>query len=339
VRLHGSIATVITSVALASACSSPEPSPSETSRSPSASATPEVVVAELLDPRPVVHPSGAESYVNPGMVVQRSGRLHMLTNSFTRYPGRSFVTHLVSADGIAWETVAEEPVLENSQVPDALETFTTAFLTAGYREGGGSWVAYGYTFEGQFSEGSIWRASAPALDGQWKVDSRPALQRGDEGSWDSLRVAEPSVVRTDEELLLFYTGFDEDGVGRIGLATSTDGTSWTKHDGPVFEGVDEWDGGSVGNPQVVETSDGLVMAYRTEAGGFAFGLARSSDGVAWETSEQNPIMTEDRSPKGEPFWQSEAAVIGGEVRWWLEVGIGSDSTDLYAYRLDLSAAW
>jgi predicted GH43/DUF377 family glycosyl hydrolase len=298
-----------------------------------------VVVAELLDPRPVVHPSGGESFVNPGIVVERSGRLHMLINSFTRYPGRSFVTHLVSADGIAWKTAAEEPVLDNSQVPTALATFTTAFLTAGYREEGGSWVAYGYTFEGQFSEGSIWRASAAALDGPWKVDRRPVLESGAQGSWDSLRVAEPSLVRTAEGLLLFYTGFDEDGVGRVGLATSADGVTWTKRVDPVFEGRDEWDGGSIGNPQVVETTDGLVMAYRTEAGGSAFGLARSPDGFVWEPSGLNPIMTEDLSPRGQPFFQSEASVIDGDVRWWLEVGFGSDSTDLYAYRLSLAAAW
>jgi hypothetical protein len=50
-------------------------------------------------------------------------------------------------------------------------------------------------------------------------------------------------------------------------------------------------------------------------------------------------MDEDRSPGGAPFFQSEAVAIGGELRWWLEVGFGSGTTDLYAYRLDLDAAW
>ena len=296
-------------------------------------------MAELLDPKPVVHPGRGEAFVNPGIVVEQSGRLHMLTNSFTGYPGYSFVTHLTSADGLEWTTVSKEAVFESTQVPSAHESFTTAFLTAGYRTDEGSWVGYGYTFEGQFTDGVIWRATAPRLDGPWKVDGRPALEPGAQGSWDSLRVAEPSLVRTDDGFVLYYTGFDQDGVGRVGLATSNDGASWTKHDGPVFEGANEWDGGSIGNPQVVATTDGLLMAYRTQAGRFAFGLARSADGVTWETSEENPIMTEARAPKGEPFWQSEVALIDGEVRWWLEVGFGSDSTDLYAYRLDLSAAW
>lgn len=338
-RLRGFVSTVITPIALASACSAAEPSPQGGSGSPSASARPDVIVADLLDTEPVVHPSGGESFVNPGFVVQQSGRLHMLTNSFTRYPGDSFVTHLASADGLEWTTVSKEPIFESAQVPGAHESFTTAFVTTGHRTDEGSWVAYGYTYEGESSDGVIWRATAPRLDGPWRVARRPALEPGADGSWDSLRVAEPSLVQTDRGSFLYYTGFDQEGVGRIGLATSNDGTSWTKHDGPVFEGMHRWDGGSVGNPQVVGTTDGLVIAYRTEAGGFAFGLARSPDGVVWEPSDANPIMTEERSPNGEPFWQSEAAVIDGEMRWWLEVGFGSDSTDLYAYRLDLSAAW
>lgn len=338
-RLRGSLAVVVACVALASACSAPDPSRPESSRSPSASARPDVIVAELLDPRPVVHPSGGESFVNPGIVVEQAGRLHMLTNSFTRYPGESFVTHLTSGDGIDWKPTRGKSVLRNSQIPSAHETFTTAFVTAGYQTARGAWVAFGYTFEGQSAGGFIWRATSPALGGPWEVDRRPALEPGDEGSWDELRLAEPSLIQTDNGFLLFYTGFDADGVGRIGLATSADGITWTKRADPVLEGRGGWDGGSIGNPQVVDTPNGSVMVYRTEAGGFAFGLARSSDGIAWEPSDVNPIMTEDRSPNGEPFWQSEAVLIGDEIRWWLEVGFGSGSTDLYAYRLDLSAAW
>ncbi|MGH7482473.1 MAG: hypothetical protein ACRELV_09985, partial [Longimicrobiales bacterium] len=115
--------------------------------------------------------------------------------------------------------------------------------------------------------------------------------------------------------------------------------TWTKHDEPVFEGGVDWDGGSVGNPQVVRSADGYTMVYRTEGGGFGFGLARSPDGTTWEPSSANPVMTEDRSPSGEPFWQSEATVIDEEIRWWLEVGFGSGTTDLYAYRLDVDDAW
>jgi predicted GH43/DUF377 family glycosyl hydrolase len=324
---------------LLAGCSDPAPPPGP-SPSPSASRETEARVADLLAPRAVVHPSGKESFVNPGLVVEDGGRLHMLTNSFTRYPGASFVSHLTSSDGIAWEPGASGPVLRNTQVPDAHETFTTAFVTTGYQAEDGSWVAYGYTFEGQFTDGFIWRSTAPRLEGPWRVDRRPAIGPGAEGTWDSLRVAEPSLVRSDDGLLLFYTGFDEDGIGRIGVATSTDGVTWSRGDGPVFEGAQEWDGGSVGNPQVVSTADGLLMVYRTEAaGGFGFGLARSADGASWVPSDANPIMDEDRSPNGAQLWQSEAVMVGGELRWWLEVGFGSGTTNLYAYRLDTDAAW
>ena len=318
------------------ACSDPAP-PAAPSVSTSESPASDVIVADLLAAEPVVDPSGGESYVNPGLVAEQGGRLHMLTNSFTGYPGASFVSHFTSRDGIEWEK-AGGPVLRNTQVPDALETFTTAFVTTGYRDASG-WVVYGYTYEGESTEGFIWRATATSLGGPWRVDQDPRLEHGDEGAWDAVRVAEPSIVRTDEGFRMYYTGFDDADVARIGVATSSDGVTWTKQPGPVFEGGQEWDGGSVGNPQVVATSGGLVMAYRTEAGSFGFGLARSDDGTNWEPSEANPIMSEDRSPGGEPFWQSEATFVGGELRWWLEVGFASDSTHLYAYRIDLDEAW
>jgi hypothetical protein len=50
-------------------------------------------------------------------------------------------------------------------------------------------------------------------------------------------------------------------------------------------------------------------------------------------------MDENRSPNGAQLWQSEAAVVDGELRWWLEVGLGSGTTNLYAFRLDTDAAW
>lgn len=333
---------LLTTTVLVAGCGGPGPSPApSTSASATTSASPDpaIEVAALLSERPVVRPSGGESFVNPGLVVRSGDRLHMLTNSFSRYPGAAAVTHLTSADGVGWQRVGGGPVLRSEQVPWAHETFTTSFLTAGYRAEDGTWAAYGYTYEGPTSEGTIWRATAPGLDGPWRVDPTPVLEPGPEGSWDSIRVAEPSLVRTDDGLQLFYTGFDEEGVGRIGVANSTDGISWTKRAQPVFEGEQPWDGGSVGNPQVARTADGYVMVYRTEGGGFGFGLARSPDGTIWEASPANPVMDEGRSPSSEPFWQSEAVVIDDELRWWLEVGFGSATTELYAYRLDVDEAW
>jgi predicted GH43/DUF377 family glycosyl hydrolase len=331
---------LLTATLLVAGCGGPGPSPAPSmSASATASPDPAIEVAALLSERPVVRPSGGESFVNPGLVVRSGNRLDMLANSFTRYPGAAAVTHLTSADGVGWQPVGDGPVLRSDQVPWAHETFTTSFLTAGYRAADGTWTAYGYTFEGPSADGTIWRATAPGLDGPWRVDHAPVLEPGPEGSWDSVRVAEPSVVLTDDELQLFYTGFDEQGVGRIGMATSADGISWTKREEPVFEGTEEWDGGTVGNPQVVRTPEGLVMAFRTEAGSFGFGLARSPDGTTWEPSVANPVMTQDRSPDGAPFWQSEAVVLDGELRWWLEVGYGYDTSELYAYRLDVDEAW
>lgn len=65
-----------------------------------------------------------------------------------------------------------------------------------------------------------------------------ALGPGPPGSWDDASTWTGSVVRDGDRWAMLYTGTStaEDGlVQRIGLATSTDLTTWTKHPGPVME--------------------------------------------------------------------------------------------------------
>ncbi|MBW3604193.1 MAG: hypothetical protein KY460_04620 [Actinobacteria bacterium] len=51
---------------------------------------------------------------------------------------------------------------------------------------------------------------------------------------------------TDDGPAMYYAGYDGERVARIGLATSTDGIEWNKHEGPMREADGEWDGGSIG---------------------------------------------------------------------------------------------
>ncbi|CAN5918820.1 hypothetical protein BH23ACT10_BH23ACT10_02430 [soil metagenome] len=160
------------------------------------------------------------------------------------------------------------------------------------------------------------------------------LTPGEDGDWDARRVAEPSVIVTDDGWQMYYVGFDQERTARIGLATSADGISWDRHDGPVLEGGAEWDGGAIGSPNVLAMDDALLLVYDNAVRGqYGLGFARSSDGVTWSPDADNPQLTADDAP-GPQFFQYELVRGPDGLLFLLEAGSGSTRTDIYAYRLD-----
>lgn len=76
------------------------------------------------------------------------------------------------------------------------------------------------------------------------------------------------------------------------------------------------------------------MLYRTPGGLFRAGLAESTDGVAWEPVGTDPLITQERTPGNNQFWQYDLLEVDG-IDWiFLEVGPGSLNTDIYAYTID-----
>ena len=87
----------------------------------------------------------------------------------------------------------------------------------------------------------------------WKKYGRPIVDLGPEGAFDSVLVCLPCVVRDGGEYKLWYSGYDGK-TWRIGLATSRDGISFTKHpENPVLN-IDRnnWDSHGVGYCAVLE---------------------------------------------------------------------------------------
>jgi beta-fructofuranosidase len=129
-----------------------------------------------------------------------------------------------------------------------------------------------------------------------------ALRPGRPGSWDDLATWTGSVLERDGRWHMLYTGIStvEDGlVQRIGLATSDDLTTWTKHtDNPVIESdsrwyeqldLRRWRDQSWRDPWLFVGDDGLVHALITARspegpadGAGVVAHARSEDFVDWE---------------------------------------------------------
>lgn len=182
---------------------------------------------------PVVVPSGGNVYANPGWTHHVEDVWVMFRNSFSAWPGPSEVSVMVSNDGLNWEVHGDGLACTSDQVP---WTEGNVFFMSGYVNADESAVAYFYTFDGPLEPGSIGRATAPHPDGPWTPDPEPVLEPGEEDDWDGLRVIEPSVIVEDGRLVMWYTGVSTGGISQVGMATSSDGVVWEKHDDPATNG-------------------------------------------------------------------------------------------------------
>jgi hypothetical protein len=135
---------------------------------------------------------------------------------------------------------------------------------------------------------------------QWSRPDAP-IYRPSEGAWDETFLTSPgAMLGSDGVWRLYFAGASTkiDAIGRIGVLTSTDGSTWTPHqDNPVFEGAaGDWDA-NILDPHVQFIGGRYVMWYSALAGQFvndppiSIGVATSEDGFTWTRLQADPIIT------------------------------------------------
>ena len=270
-----------------------------------------------------------EKFLNPGAVtIDADGTFHMFANAFTAWPGKVSFPHLTSTDGMTWKRAAASPAFTSDDVPFAHPgaDVSTAFVTAD-----GTWTLL-FTSINFTDPWSIGRATAPGPDGPWTVAAEPVLTAGADGAWDDGGVAWPSVVATDAGFALYYAagGTPRTPAGSIGLATSGDGVSWTKHDGPILTPTATWEGGQLDRPRVQRVDGRYVMVYagRTLTNR---GLATSADGIAWVRHGDGPVITATDFPIDGKTWDTTLLWDGSTLRYYMEIGLGAGSTTTDVY--------
>ncbi len=169
------------------------------------------------------------------------------------------------------------------------------------------------------------------------------LTPGSAGSWDDNRLTAPRVVKTDDGYRMYYSGSQKNkGVyTSIGMATSTDGITWTKYDNPdttdaLYAESDPilTTGDSkefIGQPMVQQTPDGWVMFYRTANGsgsGMEIGYTISQDGVNWEYNPDNRFWEVSNIPRSDSFWFT-AFVYHDDTYYLYIEGGRNPHTDIY----------
>ncbi|WP_236791261.1 beta-xylosidase [Amycolatopsis sp. GM8] len=99
------------------------------------------------------------------------------------------------------------------------------------------WWCSQYPTAGPPGDDILYGESA-SLDGPFTAPgggAPPAVLSGDPGQFDGVHTCDPSVIRVDGTYYLYYTGAAGDHAlgNAIGLATSTDGFTWTRSNTPI----------------------------------------------------------------------------------------------------------
>ena len=155
---------------------------------------------------------------------------------------------------------------------------------------------YHMWYTGQFNDHSS-IGYATSSDGlTWERRSKPVLEAVQ--PWEKVAVMCPSVLwdKDSKRFRMWYSGGEQYEPDAIGYATSPDGVTWTKHEGPIFEAdpANRWEQYKVTACQVLEWQGWHYMFYIgfRDIDHAQIGIARSKDGVtSWERLRDNPIVS------------------------------------------------
>jgi predicted GH43/DUF377 family glycosyl hydrolase len=220
-----------------------------------------------------------------------------------------------SLDGITWTKHVSNPVL-NLGAGGTWDDVRAYIPTVLYRNN--KWYMYYSGFDGAGYRTGL----ATSLDGiTWtKHASNPVLNLGAGGTWDDARAYAPNVLYRNNKWYMYYSGLD--GVSlRIGLATSLDGITWTKHvSNPVLNlgAGGTWDEDHVYRMSVLYRNNKWYMYYSGfEGGNMRTGLATSLDGITWTKHVSNPVLNLGAGGTWDDIHAYKMSVLYRNNKWYM----------------------
>jgi predicted GH43/DUF377 family glycosyl hydrolase len=136
---------------------------------------------------------------------------------------------------------------------------------------------------------------ATSSDGlTWTRYSTPVLTPGTGNAWDNSSTAIGPVIKVDDTYRMYYNGWSSrNGNWSIGLATSTDGITWTKYPQPVLSSTASGTEYQIGANDIVKINNKYYLYYGVINIGASYGIcvAISDDGITWTRYSGNPIFT------------------------------------------------
>jgi len=205
--------------------------------------------------------------------------------------GVTSIAYATSTDGLTWtkKGVVMSPdssTWEKSEVsPQSIVVENGTFRL--YYHGGGYPSSTGARL------GNARIGYATSNDGStWTKQSQPILDIGPSGSFDDDQAAEPRVLAVAGAYRMYYTGHNaQSGKNALGMATSSDGVTWTKSaQNPILD-VNAW-GNFWGGAFFHE--NGVWHLWHGVASGGASSLhyMSSADGITWSDGPANPVLSQ-----------------------------------------------
>lgn len=222
-----------------------------------------------------------------------------------------------STDGVTWTRAQSTPVIG---------------LTSGNFDStqvGGTGVVYDngtyYVFYHGFN-GTNWRLGlATSTDGVTfqKSGSNPILNLA--GGWDSTHLHTPSVIKEGNNWTMYYMGHNGTNWAGVGVATSNNGTSWTKFAGnPVIRGGQGWDNNDLGMPVATKIGPVTYVHYSGSNGNWRTGLAYSLDGRLFTKAPYNPtLQLIPGTLQSTHVHQGQIVFDGDKARYWYSAHDGT----------------
>ncbi len=133
----------------------------------------------------------------------------------------------------------------------------------------------------------------------WTRHPNPIIDLGD-SAWEEIHVADPHVIFFKGKYLMYYMG--KGNVWQVGLAESSDGIEWYKHDdNPIINASEEWCDGCVSLSGIIQHNENLIATihgYDSKKAIYTVRMFKSKDGIKWKEMDMPPIEPTDWCNRG-----------------------------------------
>lgn len=340
-------------MALVAACQSPAATSAPgtqagTAAPTGAPASPAATQAPATGSGGLLHVVGSGPVISPSMFPDRNailpgaitpaadGTYHAWVIAFASAPGVQEIHHLTSSDAVTWSEAADPSL---AGLSDGLGR--PGAMPSSVLEGDDGWVMYLVGTLATDDRGwDIWRATAPGPNGPWTRSEGPVFRRGEAGAWDAGALDFPTVIPTEDGYAMFYSAIPTlvSAEGSVGLATSEDGITWTRHGAPVAtKGLcGGFDDRAVQQPRIVVGDDGLYLVYAGYAAALdsrpGVGVAASIDGgLTWACQWPSNAIDPTELPAGDGVHTVNAFMRDGRLAVMIEWLRNGGSEDWLAH--------
>ncbi|MDR3267976.1 MAG: family 43 glycosylhydrolase [Tannerella sp.] len=212
-------------------------------------------------PEIVLGPNSETSWekdLNRPVVVKKDGVYHLWYTG--QADGRSWIGYATSADGKNFVRQSAEPVISAEEPWEKVAVMCPHVIWDEQEEIFKMWYSGGEQYEPDAigyavsKDGLHWEKQA----GNPVFSADPALE------WEQHKVTACQVIKRKKDYLMFFIGFYDIHLARIGMAKSPDGIgNWVRFDGNpiIFPTPDGWDASACYKPFAIREKDRWMLWY------------------------------------------------------------------------------